>query len=170
MERGRDLPGFFSHHHHHRYRVGRSSAAASPACGRSRAALAALGVSLAKGTIIGPLDGGALTHWGARAPTRGPAAAPVRSRVLGASHRSACGDQGTVVQIARRWRAHPWGMRAPARGPTTTPSPLFALALSLDRCCAERGKGGSRMSLGFRDERRTPVLIRRGAHSTVDPR
>jgi len=79
----------------------------------------------------GPLDGGALTHWGARAPTRGPAAAPVRSRVLGASHRSACGDQGTVVQIARRWRAHPWGMRAPARGPTTTPSPLFALALSL---------------------------------------
>jgi len=84
--------------------------------GRSRATLTALRSSPAEGTVTGPLDGGALTHWGARAPARGPAVAPVRSRVSGASHRSACGDQGIVAQTARRRRALPLGSARAGEG------------------------------------------------------
>ena len=64
-----DLLGLSTVRHHHR-RVGcirplRGKEDPPPPrwpAGRSRAALAALHASPAEGTVIGPIDGGALTH------------------------------------------------------------------------------------------------------------
>ena len=61
-------------------------AAASPAR-EKKAERGGLVRALAKGAAARPLDGGALTHWGARTPSRGLATVPCSTASLGRSLR-----------------------------------------------------------------------------------